>query len=71
MDAVFGRSSFCNEILWKRTSVHSDAQRYARVSDRLLFYAFDDTTWHAQYLPLTKGHASAIAGSQMIWAATA
>ena len=34
MDAVFGIDNFRNEIVWKRTSAHSDAQRYARVSDR-------------------------------------
>ena len=52
MDAVFGGQNFRNEISWKRTSSHSDAKRFARVSDRLLFYAFDGATWHTQYLPL-------------------
>ena len=52
MDAVFGAGNFRNEITWKRTSSHSDAKRFARVSDRLLFYAFDGATWHTQYLAL-------------------
>ena len=39
MDAVLGRASFRNELVWKRTSSHSDAGRYARVSDRILLYA--------------------------------
>ena len=50
MDAVFGRSNFRNEIAWKRTSSHSDAKRYASNSDRLLFYAFEESTWHTQHL---------------------
>ena len=52
MDAVFGASNFRNEIAWKRTSSHSDANRFARVADRLLFYALEDATWHTQHLPL-------------------
>ena len=52
MDAVYGARNFRNEITWKRTSSHSDAKRFARVSDRLLFYAFDGATWHTQYLAL-------------------
>ena len=52
MDAVFGARNFRNEITWKRTSSHSDAKRFARVSDRLLFYAFDGATWHTQHLAL-------------------
>ena len=39
MDAIFGRAQYRNEITWKRTSGRSDAQRYARVSDRILYYA--------------------------------
>ena len=58
MDAVFGRGNFQNELTWKRTSSHSDAKRYARVSDRLLFYAFEGATWHTQYLPLGKAYVA-------------
>ena len=52
MDGIFGRNNFRNEIAWKRTSSHSDARRYASVSDRLLFYAFEGATWETQHLPL-------------------
>ena len=54
MDCVFGQSNFKNELVWKRTSSHSDAKRFASVSDRLLFYLFEGATWHTQYLPLNK-----------------
>ena len=30
MDAVFGPENFRNEIVWKRTSGHSDAKRFGR-----------------------------------------
>src|SRR5688572_24816667 len=38
MDAVFGPLNFRNEIIWKRTSGHSDASRYGAVHDTILFY---------------------------------
>ena len=51
MDCVFGAGQFRNELVWKRTTSHSDAKRFASVSDRLLFYASATATWHAQHLP--------------------
>lgn len=39
MDAVFGPERFLNEIIWKRTTAHSDSQRAGRIHDVLLFYA--------------------------------
>ena len=42
MDAVFGPEHFRNEIIWKRTTAHSDtrqgATHFGRVHDVLLFY---------------------------------
>lgn len=52
MDAVFGPLYFRNEIIWKRTSSHNDARRYADVHDCLLYYAQSKAVvWNAQYLP--------------------
>jgi len=39
LDAVFGKENFRNEIIWKRTSGHSDAQRFGSVHDAVLFYS--------------------------------
>ena len=43
MDAVFGKENFRTEIVWKRTSAHSDTrqgrQQHGRVHDLLLFYS--------------------------------
>src|SRR5438270_10122716 len=39
MDGVFGPQYFLNEIIWKRTSAHSSAQRYGPVHDVILFYS--------------------------------
>lgn len=52
MDAVFGPLYFRNEIIWKHTSSHNDASRYADVHDCLLYYARSKVVvWNAQYLP--------------------
>ena len=58
MDAIFGRGCFKNDLVWKRTSSHSDARRFASVSDRLLFYAFDDATWNPQHIPLGEAYVA-------------
>ena len=52
MDAIFGRQNFRNEIVWKRSGGKSDAQRWGRVSDRLLYYTCgSEFTWNQQYQP--------------------
>src|SRR5208337_5233915 len=39
MDAVFGPQYFKNEIIWRRTTSHMDAQRCGNVHDTLLFFS--------------------------------
>ena len=52
MDAVFGLANYKNEIVWKRTSGHSDAQRYGRVHDVILYYTYgSDSLWNQIYQP--------------------
>jgi adenine specific DNA methylase Mod len=49
LDSVFNRSNFRTEIIWKRTSAHSDARGYGRVHDTILFYTKSrDFTWNPQ-----------------------
>ena len=51
MDAIFGQSNFRNEIIWKRTSGRSDARRYGRVHDCILFYRkTPDFIWNTQWM---------------------
>jgi site-specific DNA-methyltransferase (adenine-specific) len=38
IDAVFGAANFRNEIVWKRTSGHSDARRFGSVHDVIFYY---------------------------------
>jgi site-specific DNA-methyltransferase (adenine-specific) len=39
MDAVFGKDTFLNEIIWKRTFAHGSSQRYGPVHDVIFYYA--------------------------------
>ena len=54
MDGVFGSANFRTEIIWKRTSAHSDTkqgrQQHGRIHDVLLFYTKnDDWNWNPVY----------------------
>lgn len=56
MDAIFGPQNFVNEIIWKRSSAHSDtrqgAKHFGRVSDTILFYSkTEDQTWNQLHTP--------------------
>jgi DNA modification methylase len=48
MDAVFGPQYFRNEIVWKRTTAHSSAKRYAPIHDLVFYYGKTDVcTWNS------------------------
>lgn len=53
MDAVFGRRTFRNEVIWQRYGSHNDASKYGRVTDTLLFYAGEGATWTSPRLALS------------------
>ncbi len=38
LDAIFGAPNFRNEIIWKRTTSHSSAKKFAPIHDVLLYY---------------------------------
>lgn len=39
LDEVFGESNFRNEIIWKRSTAHSDSSTYANLHDTVFFYS--------------------------------
>ncbi len=52
LDAVFGPQNFRSEVIWKRTSAHSGANRYGPIHDVILFYtASDSFAWTEIYGP--------------------
>ena len=59
LDAVFGRRNFRNEVIWKRTSGHSDAQRFGSVHDTVLFYARSThATWNPTFQPFEESYVT-------------
>ena len=57
MDSIFGAAQFKNEVIWKRTSSHSDATRYGNVHDILLFYAKSTKPiWNRTYQEYESGY---------------
>ena len=55
MDAVFGPANFRTEIIWKRTSAHSDTKQgrrqHGRIHDVLLFYTKNDNwNWNPVFV---------------------
>ena len=56
LDAVFGKAGFRNELIWKRTSAHSDvvqgARHMGRIHDVILRYSRGASpTWNTVYVP--------------------
>ncbi len=39
LDGIFGIANYRNEIIWKRTTTHSDSKTWSRVSDSIYFYS--------------------------------
>ena len=57
LDAVFGAENFRSEIIWKRTSGHSDAKRFASTHDTIFFYTkSENNVWIQQYQPYDQGY---------------
>ncbi len=50
LDQIIGENQFQNEIVWKRSSAHSDSYRYGANHDTIFFYAKGkDWTWNKLY----------------------
>ena len=59
LDAIFGPQNFRNEIIWKRTTAHSDPSRWGSVHDILLFYCkANQYTWNEVYMPYSQEYGA-------------
>ena len=58
MDSVFGPANFRNEVVWKRTSSHSNVStNYGAVTDIILYYSRGtDPVWNQLYAPYSREH---------------
>ncbi len=58
LDQVFGENNFQNEIVWKRSSAHSDSVRYGANHDTIFFYTggAKSWTWNRLFTPYTEDY---------------
>ncbi|HVC47053.1 MAG TPA: DNA methyltransferase [Terracidiphilus sp.] len=62
LDQIFGENNFQNEIVWKRSTAHSDSRQgskhFGRIHDVLFLYtgSASDYTWNQLYLPLSEDY---------------
>jgi adenine specific DNA methylase Mod len=61
LDAVFGPENFGSEIIWKRSSAHSDTKQgrklHGHIHDTILFYTKGrEWTWNEIYTPYTESY---------------
>lgn len=62
LDQILGENNFINEIVWKRSTAHSDARQgskhFGRLHDVLLLYSggSKDYTWNQLYTPLDESY---------------
>ena len=55
MDAILGAQNYRNNIVWRRATAHSDARRFGRILDHILFYAGgDDPFWNSDGVLVAK-----------------
>ena len=55
LDEIFGEDNFKNEIIWKRSTAHSDSSGFANLHDSIFYYAkTDDCKFNIQYVPYSQ-----------------
>lgn len=59
MDEVFGEENFRSEIVWKRSTAHSDSSGYANLHDNIFYYSRnEDFVFNTQYEPYSEEYIS-------------
>ena len=52
LDEVFGASNFVNQVIWQRTTAHSDPDRFGMIWDSILYYSkTEKRNWNLSYVP--------------------
>jgi len=55
LDEIFGTKRFINEIVWKRSTAHSDSSAYGNLHDVIYYYSKSGTSiFNPQYDPYSK-----------------
>lgn len=57
LDGVFSAANYRNEIIWKRTTTHSDSKTWSKVADKIFFYTKGPSfTWNPPYAPYDESY---------------
>lgn len=57
MDEIFGEENFRNEIVWKRSTAHSDSSRFANLHDTIFYYTMgSDLYFDVPMIPYTQDY---------------
>lgn len=57
LDEIFGKHRFINEIIWKRSTAHSDNQTFGNLHDTIYFYSKSEKhTFNTQYDPYSEDY---------------
>lgn len=52
LDEIFGEDNFQSEIIWKRSTAHSDSSSFANLHDTIFYYALSsESPFNIQYVP--------------------
>ena len=51
LDEVFGEDCYRSEIIWKRSSAHSDSNTFANIHDTIFFYQLGKAAFNTTYIP--------------------
>lgn len=55
LDEIMGEDNFRSEIIWKRSTAHSDSTGFANLHDTIFYYALDEnSTFNTQYVPYSQ-----------------
>ena len=55
LDEIFGEDNFRNEIIWKRSTAHSDSSGFANLHDSIFYYTKAEYyTFNPQYVPYSQ-----------------
>ena len=55
LDEIFGEDNFRNEIIWKRSTAHSDSSGFANLHDSIFYYSIsEDYIFNTQYVPYSQ-----------------
>ena len=52
LDEIFGEDNFQSEIIWKRSTAHSDSSSFANLHDTIFYYTLSsESPFNIQYVP--------------------